>query len=186
MENPLWAVPLSALSETNSRPLFSPSRRPPLRLVTTMPSAEPVRSPAKEPDHPMLSLLGTIVGSSKGIAVVLDQTSNGVIRLWSGQAHAGWVLRSVGQRVASFEKDGQTATLALPALGAKEMAGTAPERPGGARAGICADNQIAGSSAENCVRSGPPGIPVAKQTSANSRKKRWHDALEAAAARRAR
>src|SRR5258708_33146709 len=34
--NPLWAVPLDALSMTRERPLFSPSRRPPPPVVVAL------------------------------------------------------------------------------------------------------------------------------------------------------
>src|SRR5580693_3741706 len=35
--NPLWAVPLSVLTATQERPIFSASRRPPQRAVVAMP-----------------------------------------------------------------------------------------------------------------------------------------------------
>ena len=181
--NPLWTVPLEALSQTLTRPLFSPSRRPPASPVTVVPPVE-VPSPSKEPDDPKLTLLGTIVGQSGNIAVVLDQASNSVVRLKTGQAHAGWTLRSVGQRVARFGKDHHGVTLALPAHNANQMANVGLKALG--RPEVCADGQIDGPATENCVRSGPPSTPAAAQTSEDSRKNRWRDAAEAIAARRAR
>jgi general secretion pathway protein N len=118
--NPLWAVPLSALSATRERPLFSPSRRPPAPAVVAAPRVPVVtRPPPKpEPDHPLLTLVGTVAGETGGIGIFLDQATNNVIRLRTGENHTGWILRSVQGREASFEKDHQTATLALPPTGA--------------------------------------------------------------------
>ena len=39
--NPLWAIPLSALAATRTRPLFTPSRRPPAPVVASVPVAAP-------------------------------------------------------------------------------------------------------------------------------------------------
>jgi general secretion pathway protein N len=118
--NPLWAVPLSTLSATRERPLFSPSRRPPPPPVVAAPRAPIVAPPppkAAEPDHPLLTVVGTIVGESEGIGIFLDQATNNVIRLKVGQDYTGWILRAVEGRAASFEKDRRTATLVLPAPG---------------------------------------------------------------------
>jgi hypothetical protein len=121
--NPLWAVPLSTLSATREHPLFSPSRRPPPPAVVAAPRAPiVVRPPPKpeEPDHPLLTVVGTVVSESDGIGIFLDQATNGVVRLKIGENHAGWILRSVQGREASFEKDHRTATLALPPPGAQQ------------------------------------------------------------------
>jgi general secretion pathway protein N len=115
--NPLWAVPLSALSATRERPIFSPSRRPPAPPAVAVVSA-PAPPPPKpvEPDRPLFTLVGTIVGGHGGIGVFLDQARN-VVRLKTGQDHDGWTLRAVHGREATFDKDQRTATLSLPAPG---------------------------------------------------------------------
>jgi len=120
--NPLWAVPLSALSATRERPLFSPSRRPPAPAVVAAPRVPVVVRPPKpeEPDHPLLTVVGTVSAEGGGIGIFLDQATNNVIRLKIGEDHAGWILRSVQGRGASFEKDQRTATLALPPAGANQ------------------------------------------------------------------
>jgi general secretion pathway protein N len=121
--NPLWAVPLSALSATRERPLFSPSRRPPPPAVVAAPRAPIVTPPPpkpEEPDHPLLTVVGTVAGESDGIGIFLDQATNDVIRLKVGQDYTGWILRSVQGRAASFEKDHRTATLVLPEPGAPQ------------------------------------------------------------------
>src|SRR5260221_7023565 len=69
--NPLWSVPLSVLSATQERPIFSASRRPPPRAVVAPPVnlvAAPAAKPA-EPERPTLALIGAVVGESDAIAV---------------------------------------------------------------------------------------------------------------------
>ncbi|HEY5306353.1 MAG TPA: hypothetical protein VIJ52_06770 [Pseudolabrys sp.] len=132
MGNPLWAIPLSSLSITQKRPLFTPSRRPPAPVVIAPPrpvvQRKVVAKPA-EPEHPRLMLIGTVVGESEGIGVFVDETTKGFIRLKTGEGHAGWILRSVKTREATLEKDHQTETLSLPSpqAAAAASATRAPE-----------------------------------------------------------
>lgn len=136
--NPLWGIPLRVLTATRERPLFSPSRRPPAPPVAAAPPAPRPVAVAKppEPDHPLLTIVGTIVGSSDAIGVFVEQASNNIIRLHTGQDHDGWVLRSVHGREAMFEKNERHATLALPVPGAPPaaptLAGTGQPIPTGA------------------------------------------------------
>jgi hypothetical protein len=120
--NPLWATALGELSETQARPLFSPSRRPPAPPVLAAVASTPVKlgPPAKSgPDHPLLTLLGTIVGGSVEIGIFTDEVSHDLVRLKAGEAHNGWTLSAVSGRGAIFQKQGYpAATLALPAPGA--------------------------------------------------------------------
>ena len=132
--NPLWGVPLSTLTATRERPLFTPSRRAPAPAVAGPVAAAPAPPPAPppaEPERPQLVLVGAIANGSEGIAVFLDQATNNVIRLRTGQDHSGWVLRSVKGREATLQKDQQTTTLTLPVPG--EAPATAapgvPRRP---------------------------------------------------------
>ncbi len=64
-------------------------------------------------------LVGAIASETEGFAVFLDQATNNVIRLKTGQDHSGWVLRSVKGREATLQKDQQTITLALPVPGGR-------------------------------------------------------------------
>lgn len=119
--NPLWAIAISELSETHARPIFSPSRRPPAPAVPAALAARPVKAASlvkPEPDHPLLELLGTIVGGSVEIGVFTDGASHDVIRIKAGEAHDGWTLSAVSGRAAIFQKQGYgAATLVLPAPG---------------------------------------------------------------------
>ncbi len=114
--NPLWAVPLSSLTATRERPLFSPSRRPPAPAVASAPALAPVRPPPPPPvpQHPNLTLVGTVAGSSESIAVFLDSATHAAVRLRTGEGHNGWVLESVGGRTATLRKNETSETLELP------------------------------------------------------------------------
>ena len=83
-------------------------------------AAAPVAAPAPsapapaEPEHPSLTLVGAIASDTEGFAVFLDQSTNTVIRLRTGQEHQGWVLRAVKGREATLVKAAISTTLMLP------------------------------------------------------------------------
>jgi general secretion pathway protein N len=113
--NPLWSVPLSVLTATQERPIFSASRRPPPRAVAG-PRIEPVIAPVArpaEPERPTLALIGAVVGDNDAIAVFVDRTNQGIVRLRAGDSHAGWVLSSVQGREVTLKKDDQIEVLVL-------------------------------------------------------------------------
>lgn len=116
--NPLWPIPLKALSATRERPIFLPSRRPPAALVVPQPATEPIRipPPLAKPDSPRLTLLGSVTGHSEGFAIFIDQSDQAIIRLRTGEDHLGWVLRSVRGREAVLQKDRETIVFSFPAL----------------------------------------------------------------------
>ena len=121
--NPLWSVPLSALTATQERPIFSVSRRPPQRAVVA-PVAEVENAPAPPKPvegPPPLALVGAVVGDGDSIAVFIDRASLKTVRLRPGEAHAGWVLSSVLRREVTLKKDDRTETIGL-----KAMEGMAP------------------------------------------------------------
>jgi general secretion pathway protein N len=114
--NPLWSVPLSVLSATQERPIFSASRRPPQRAVLAPPVDQvsaPAPQKAAEPERPSLALIGSVVGDSDAIAVFLDRTNQKIVRLHQGETHAGWVLSSVLRREVTLEKDDRSEVLVL-------------------------------------------------------------------------
>ena len=112
--NPLWSVPLSVLTATQERPLFSASRRPPTRAVVG-PRIEPPPAPTveKPAERPSIALIGAVVGESDAIAVFLDQANQGIVRLRQGETHAGWVLNSILQREVTLTKGDRTEVLVL-------------------------------------------------------------------------
>jgi hypothetical protein len=112
--NPLWAIPLTALSATRNRPLFEPSRRPPASATTPIVTAHPPPTPPAVPERPNLDLVGTVAGGDEGMAIFIDQTTREAVRLRTGQGHLGWILQSVDRRTALLQKSGQRETLELP------------------------------------------------------------------------
>jgi hypothetical protein len=120
--NPLWAIPLDSLTYTRERPLFSPSRRPPAVAVAAPPPAAPAGPPPKPvPDNPPLKLVGTVVGDGVSMGIFIDQGTSNIVRLRTGEGHAGWKLASIEGRDAIFEKDQRQVTLALPARNGTEQ-----------------------------------------------------------------
>ena len=116
--NPLWAIPLSALAATRNRPLFTPSRRPPAPIVANVPPPAPRPPPPPPPpavpEHPNLTLVGTVAGENEGVAVFLDQGTHDTVRLRTGEGHSGWILQSVERSTAILQKGDQSETLTLP------------------------------------------------------------------------
>jgi general secretion pathway protein N len=110
--NPLWAISLESLSFTRERPLFSPSRRPPAQAIVAPPP--PPRAAPVVPEQLQLTLVGTVIGDNEHIGVFLDQATRKVVRLQVGQGAAGWILRDVEARTATFKKDQRQTMLALP------------------------------------------------------------------------
>jgi hypothetical protein len=120
--NPLWAIPLTALSGTRDRPIFSASRRPPPPAVARAAISQVAAVPKpREPERPQLSLVGTIASDDEGFGIFLDQSTNAALRLKVGEDYQGWRLRSVQGREATLEKDQQVVTLALPQPGAGQV-----------------------------------------------------------------
>jgi general secretion pathway protein N len=113
--NPLWAIPLSSLTATRERPLFTPGRRPPKPPSTPPPVivvAPPPRQPTTQP--PRLTLVGTVIGVGDRIAVFFDGTTRQLVRLRAGEAREGWTLRSIHPRKVVFEKGTIAQTFSLP------------------------------------------------------------------------
>ncbi len=120
--NPLWAIPLSGLTATDERPIFSPSRRYPPKAVANVSTAAPSKpsapsAPSVVQEKLSLKLVGTIGNGSEGIAIFTEPSTQAVIRLRLGEAYGGWILQSVHGREASLGKGGQVETVALPRPG---------------------------------------------------------------------
>jgi len=115
--NPLWDIPLSQLSGTRDRPVFSPSRRPPPPVAVAEPVVikPPVRK--EEITPPQLLLVGTIVGEGEGFGIFVDQLGKTALRLKTGEDYQGWRLQSIQGREVTMEKDKHAAVLTLPQPG---------------------------------------------------------------------
>ena len=121
--NPVLAIPLSKLSMTRDRPIFSPSRRPP--MVAAPPVMARQVEPAKpaEPENPPLVLVGTVAGEDSGIAVFVELASENTVRLRINESHQGWTLNSIVGREVTLLKGRKSSVLALaPPGGTSEPA----------------------------------------------------------------
>jgi hypothetical protein len=115
--NPLWMIPLRALTQTRERPLFSVSRRPPAAAVQATASTGPANDPAPgpaPPERPTLELIGTIVSQTTSIALLKDSATAAVKRLRPGEVTSGWRVKTVELRSVTLEKGAQSAILNLP------------------------------------------------------------------------
>ena len=125
--NPVWAIPLTALSRTRERPIFSSSRRPPAPAVAPSPVAKAAPAPKpQEPERPQLALVGTVATRGESFGVFLNSATKADVRLKTGEYYQGWKLASVQGREAILEKDQETVILALPQPGAGQQPGDVP------------------------------------------------------------
>ncbi len=125
--NPLWEIPLSQLSGTRDRPIFSASRRAPAPAVAARATiAKALTPPPKVPERPQLSLVGTIASDEEGFGIFLDQATKTALRLKVGEDHRGWKLQSIRGREVTLEKDQQSAVLSLPSPSGGGEAGARP------------------------------------------------------------
>jgi hypothetical protein len=118
--NPLWGIPLTQLSGTRDRPIFSPSRRPPPAAVAAEPAV--VRPPPrkKEIEPPQLALVGTIVSGDEGFGIFIDQSTKAALRLKVGEDFQGWKLLTIRGREVTMGKDERSAVLTLPQPGGQD------------------------------------------------------------------
>ena len=129
--NPLWAIPMSKLSATHDRPLFSPSRRPPPPTISAAPEPPPPLVKPVVPESPSFKLVGTIIGEDNRIGIFVSETSKTTIRIREGEGDSGWTLRSIDPHSAVFEGYGRMVTLVFPeAEQSGDPAGAAPRISG--------------------------------------------------------
>jgi len=134
--NPLWAIPLSKLSATRDRPLFSPSRRPRTPAVAAAPAPAPVAvAPPAAPEAPSFTLVGTIISEASRIAILFDQASGATTDVREGERASGWTLRSVEARSAVVEGNSGAVTLDLPEADAQPVPAAAPGSAAAPRVG---------------------------------------------------
>jgi general secretion pathway protein N len=122
--NAVLAVPLSKLTVTRDRPIFSASRRPPPPPPGPF-IAKPVEppKPVEKEQQPPLILVGTVAGEDSGIAVFVEQATENVVRLRINESYKGWTLRSIQGREVTLLNDPKSSVLALaPPGGATEPA----------------------------------------------------------------
>ncbi|MBR1088697.1 hypothetical protein JQ621_14605 [Bradyrhizobium manausense] len=116
--NPLWSVPLAALTATQERPIFSATRRPPPRAVAAAPVVEVRAPPPKPVEPPPLILVGAVVGEGDAIAILVSRSDQKVLRMRPGETLGGWSLSSVQPREVTFKRGDRSEVLALQRPGA--------------------------------------------------------------------
>ena len=111
--NPLSEIPLSTLSATRDRPLFSASRRPPVvaRPVAPLP---PPKLPPPPPEQPSFTLAGTIVSKKASVAILQRSNTDAVFRLRVGEENNGWRVQGISLRSIVVKKGEQSVELNLP------------------------------------------------------------------------
>lgn len=117
-QNPVAAVPLSALQATVDRPLFSPSRRPPpspdaLSTADTGP-AETLEGEAADgaADAPF-TLLGVASGSARTIALLRRLDGADVLRVRVGEEIDGWTIEAIAADSITLRRGQETRVLRL-------------------------------------------------------------------------
>ncbi|MBR0973316.1 MULTISPECIES: hypothetical protein [Bradyrhizobium] len=129
--NPLWSVPLSALTATQERPIFSAMRRPPPRAVAASPVEEsPAPPPKPVQAPPPLLLVGAVVGEGDAIAILVNRMDQKVVRLRQGESLDGWSLTSVQPREVTFKQGERSEVLALKPQDAPAPAGPTTDAAG--------------------------------------------------------
>jgi general secretion pathway protein N len=125
LSSPLATLGLDDLSATRERPLFAPSRRPPL------PPPPPLAAPAAAPPLPLpapnLAVVG-IVGDQQGaMAIVRAGAADHVVRVRPGDEIAGWKVARIAERRLVLELGDRSVTFSLfaPAAGRWPAAGAA-------------------------------------------------------------
>lgn len=121
--NPLWAIPLTQLSGTRDRPIFSPSRRPAPVVADTEPVVVKPPPRKKEIQPPPLSLVGTIASDDESFGIFIDQSTKTALRLKVGEDYQGWKLLKIRGREVTMQKDQQAAVLTLPQPGGGQSDG---------------------------------------------------------------
>src|SRR5262249_60367694 len=103
------------------------------RVVASSAPSPVQPSPPQQPEPLRLQLIGAVAGASAGIALFRDRMTKDVVRLRTGEAHAGWILRSVKGREATVEKGRERIRLALasasPSAAAARSAARVPSPP---------------------------------------------------------
>lgn len=105
--SPLAARPLDRFSATRDRPLFSPTRRPPL------PPPVLIAAPPPPPLPPNVALLGVIMDGAQAQAVVRAGSTQKVLRVSIGDDIGGWKVGQIEEQRLVLLRNGRTATFTM-------------------------------------------------------------------------
>lgn len=99
---------------TRSRPLFSPTRRPPpppAPAFVAPPVVVMAPAPVMAPD---LAVSGVIVGTDTRIAIVKRPSDAVFTRLTPGSKIDGWTVSAIEPRAVVLKRDDRSVTIGLP------------------------------------------------------------------------
>jgi hypothetical protein len=118
VSNPLATVSVSDMASFLNRPLFSPSRRPPVlsrKLVEVAPP--PPTAPVPVADH--LHLIGTL-NTTTGLSALIQNTKDGMtVSASTGQVLDGWKVVEIGASTVQIEQKATVFTLEIFRTGKK-------------------------------------------------------------------
>jgi hypothetical protein len=112
LSNPIVAQSIDSLSATRERPLFSPTRRPPVRPAAAPAPLVRRADPAPPPSPPGVVLLGVVIGADTARAFVRSEPPDKTLRVGIGDDIGGWkvsqierreLVLSLGDRSATFK-----------------------------------------------------------------------------------
>jgi hypothetical protein len=123
LSNPIVAQSIDSLSATRERPLFSPTRRPPVRPAAAPAPLVRRADPAPPPSPPGVVLLGVVIGADTARAFVRSEPPDKTLRVGIGDDIGGWkvsqierreLVLSLGERSATFKIFDSTKTTEPP------------------------------------------------------------------------
>jgi hypothetical protein len=145
MPVPLFALAdRETLTETVTRPLFTPNRQPP----GAAPAASPVEtSPAARPNASRYALSAIIIVDNERIALLTDTATGSLNRVREGETVAGWRVESIQEDSAVLRNGDTRAELSLRNFAAPAPRPRSPGRR--TRAGGDASKRADGKVPEN-------------------------------------
>ena len=112
--NPLAAVTVEQFAEIVDRPLFNPTRTPPVEAAGPVQDAAPApRAPEESAKPEDFTLLAVAVADDARIAMLRWNKTNEVFHLKQGQFLSDWELRSVGEKEVTIGRNDVSFSLKL-------------------------------------------------------------------------
>jgi hypothetical protein len=103
-EVPLWAPSADVLPAIAERPLFSPTRRPPVAAAAPAPQEE-ILAPAAPPPAVDFTLVGIVTAGENRFALVERRIDSRVIEVRQGGEISGWFAVVIYPERAVFRQD---------------------------------------------------------------------------------
>ena len=109
---PIWKMPFEALSNSQERPLFSRTRRPPPQVKRTSDGVGPGGETGQK--GPGLDMIGFMIGpDGLAIAVMRETSSQTIKRMRIGDPANGWELVGIERREVTFRQNDSTISVKM-------------------------------------------------------------------------